>query len=114
MELQMNLHEILDVPAEEKLEGFYVEFATDGIFLRRAHDDKLVVRHNGTSMTFYDPNEVDIYVIDESNGHSAMDKDVDLVMDIAWGEEGFSEAVKDSFDYALALMGSIGEDDDEE
>lgn len=105
----MKFREMIGAGPDETLEGLYVEMALDGVFVRRAQDDKLVVRFQNAAMTFYDPDEVDIYTITESNLSALHDAALDLMLKLAWDDDNIGEDVKDAIHMAHAVMASMGE-----
>ncbi len=120
----MHFENMDDMLAEARASGakFYMEVAEDGMFFRTTDTNLLVVRFGrDDTLTFYDPQEVDIYHINEFNEHMEHDSGhINMLLDSAWGIIGFGEACENELGGALmavaelSLLNGSGEDFDNE
>lgn len=107
----MHFETMEDMMAEAREAGarFYMEVAPDGMFFRTTDTNKLVVRFGrDDTLTFYDPQEVDIYHINETNEHMEHDSGhINMLLDAAWGMEGFGEACENELGGALMAVAEL-------
>lgn len=79
------------------------------VAVKRVSDDKLVVRVTHGSMEFYDSDQEVIYTMLDSDGDgdSGEDERIDLLLDLAWGED-FHKHVMVTLDAVAVFADAIG------
>lgn len=90
----------------DSLVNLYATVTPKGFSVRTIDTNKVVVSHDGRVMEFFDPQGVQIYTIDNETEQNVVDGDVDLLMNIAWGE-GFADDLHVVLEGFMSAMGPL-------